>query len=354
MPPAVFQLGDAVAALAWSPDSRWLAVAGMSGPCVILGVPDGQPLQRLAGHAGGMFALDWVGSGPDLVTGGADGKVRWWSATRGTVLREGLGGAAWVEGVVASPDGRRVATRSGRHLRVWGGEDMPEFEVGSHESTVAAVAWRPDSRAVASACYGHVRAWRLGDPAPYEDLAWKGAFLSLAWSPGARFLCSGTQEGTIQFFRLPGRNHDPLQMTGYPSKIRNLAWDATGRWLASDGGPVVVVWDVSGRGPANTKPVELEGHPGKVSALQYQPAGPLLATGCEQGAVLVWEPSRAAEPVHAARWPSGIHALRWSPDGRWLAVGCRDGSIGLTAAAADWKRVGRRGALEGRPSVPGG
>lgn len=342
-PKLACSLGDPVVALAWSPDSRHLAAAGISGPTAILDAASLRVVHPLAGHDGGTFTLDWSARGDLLATGGADGRVRLWDANTGALRRHLPGGADWVEQAVFSPDGDRLATRAGRYLRVWQAGEEPVFEFSRHESTVTALAWRADSEAIASGCYGRIRAWRLGESQPCEDIPWKGSFLSLAWNPTGRFLCGGTQEGTIQFFRLPAQQNEPLRMSGYPSKIRNLAWDWTGRWLASDGGPVVVAWDVSGQGPANRKPVELEGHPGKINTLQYQPAGPLLATGCEQGAVLVWDPSRTVEPVHAAPWPSGIHALRWSPDGRWLAVGCQDGSIGLTAAADFTGGAGSKG-----------
>jgi len=328
-PPLTHPLGDPVVALAWSPDAKHLAVAGISGPCSILDAVSFRVVHPLAGHEGGTFALDWSPHGDCLATSGQAGRLRLWATGTGAQLGQMPCGADWVEQAEFSPNGEWVAARAGKHLQVWrtGGELVLAFD--QHESTVAALAWRADSNAIATACYGHIRAWRLLDAKIYEDITWKGSFLSLAWSPTARFLCGGTQEGTIQFFRLPARQNDPLQMSGYPSKIRNLAWDREGRWLASDGGPVVIVWDVSGKGPANTKPQQLEGHPGRVSALDYQAAGPLLASGCDQGTVFIWLPGRTETHRHAARLSSGVTALRWSPAGDRLAVGLQDGTVAV-------------------------
>lgn len=328
-PTLTHSIGDPVAALAWSPDGKHLAVAGISGPCAVLDVAAFRVVHTLAGHEGGTFSLDWSPRGDCLATSGQDGRLKLWSAGTGALLRQMPCGADWVEQAVFSPSGDWVATRAGKHLRVWRTGGELAFEFSQHESTVAALAWRTDSGAIASVCYGRIRAWRLGEPQPYEDIPWKGSFLSLAWSSTARFLCGGTQEGTIQFFRLPTKQNEPLQMSGYPSKIRNLAWDREGRWLASDGGPVVIVWDVSGKGPANTKPRQLEGHSGRVSALAYQAAGPLLASGCEKGAVFVWNPAQDERHRNAARLSRGIIALSWSPQGDRLAVGTRNGELNL-------------------------
>ena len=44
-------------------------------------------------------------------------------------------------------------------------------------------------------------------------------------------------------------------MSGYSTKVRELSWHANSRFLATGGGPAVVVWDFSGKGPAGSKPV---------------------------------------------------------------------------------------------------
>jgi hypothetical protein len=49
-------------------------------------------------------------------------------------------------------------------------------------------------------------------------------------------------------------------MSGYPTKIRELSWHANSRSLATAGGPSVVVWDFSGKGPAGSKPISLDHH----------------------------------------------------------------------------------------------
>jgi hypothetical protein len=39
-------------------------------------------------------------------------------------------------------------------------------------------------------------------------------------------------------------------MSGYEAKVRSLAWHHSGRYLATDGGQEPMVWDCSGKGPA--------------------------------------------------------------------------------------------------------
>jgi len=275
MTPNTFQLDDPVLALDWSPDGRRLAVAGISGPCAVVDTTTGIAAQRLAGHPGGTLALSWSAKGDLIATGGQDGKVKLWVADSGALLRELDGGAAWVEHVAFSPDGGHLATTAGKRLRLWKANGELAFEFAAHESTVSALQWRADGKGVATACYGKIRCFRIGEPKPYEMLDWKASLLSLAWSPNGRYLASSTQENTIQFFRLPSAGREPLQMTGYPSKVKNLAWDRTATFLASGGGEVITVWNVSGQGPAGSLPLQLVGHPKNLSALAYQRRGEL-------------------------------------------------------------------------------
>ena len=329
-----FQLNDPIIAVAWSPCGRRLAVAGVSGPGAVLDPATGAVLCEMAGHAGGTMALDWSRKHNAIVTAGADGRAVIWSADSGALVRELDGGANWVEHARYSPDGTHLATAAGRRLRVWSASGERLFEFADHESTVAAIDWRADGRGLVSACYGKLRCFRLGDKEPYEILKWKSSFLSVAWNATGRYIAAGTQEATIQFYRLPSRGAEPLQMSGYPAKIRRPAWDHTGRWLATDGGPVGIVWDTSGKGPHGTTPRQLEGHPARLTALAFQRRGPLLATGCEKGALFIWNPNLGNAHLKAARFRAAVNHLAWSPDDQVVAVACQDGSVHLVDAPA--------------------
>ena len=39
-------------------------------------------------------------------------------------------------------------------------------------------------------------------------------------------------------------------MYGFPTKVLELSWNSTGRWLATGGSSSVILWDCSGKGPA--------------------------------------------------------------------------------------------------------
>lgn len=331
-PRCYFDAQDHVVGLGWSPDGARLAVLTGAGTLFILDARDGQAIHTLpAAHAVGALTLDWAAGG--LATGGQDGKIRLWDADGGTALAtfDGADGGkrTWVEQVRWSPDGTLLATTAGKTLRVWNPSVGTEqfIEHTAHPSTLAALCWRPDSKAVGVGFYGGAALYRLGETLPYELMEWKGSILSLAWSPNARYVAAGTQEATVNFWKLPYRPVEQLNMSGYANKIKELAWDPASRFLATGGSEEITVWDVSGKGPSGTRPRQLAGHTKKVTFLSWQRRGSLLVSGDADGNAALWQPEKTTKPLREGWLGNAISGASWSPDQRAVAIGAASGSV---------------------------
>jgi WD40 repeat protein len=124
-------------------------------------------------------------------------------------------------------------------------------------------------------------------------------------------------------------------MSGYPVKVRELAWDASSRYLATGGSAIVIVWDCSGKGPSGTKPIELDGHDLPLTALAYQPNGRFLISGCRGGKIVLWNPAKARKPIRRSELRGEITGLRWAPDSRNLAASSSTGTVRVFRPAAD-------------------
>ena len=326
-----FDTEDHVAGLGWSPDGTSLAAVTGAGTLFIFDPSGGEPIHQLKGaHAVGALTLDWSAGG--LATGGQDGKIKLWDAAAGRPVAEfsGADGArrTWVESVRWSPDGALLASAAGRTLRVWNASaGGPCLEFGAHPSTVAALCWRPDGKAIGAGFYGGAALYRLTESTPYEEMRWKGSILSLAWSPNARYVAAGTQEATVNFWKLPYRPGDELDMSGYANKVKELAWDPTSRYLATGGGAEITIWDVSGKGPRGTQPRQLAGHRRKVTQLAWQRRGPLLVSGDAEGNAALWRPEKSARPLREGWLGGAISAAAWSPDERSVAIGSATGGV---------------------------
>ncbi len=325
-------LPDHVISLSWSPDGRALAAAAVSGPVTILDASSGKPVHELKGHGFGTAAVAWQPGGSLLASAGQDGKVRLWDTRSGAESKVLDAGGSWVERLAWNAAGTLLAASAGKTARVWHADGQLLRELPPQAGTVTDLAWRPGTNHLSVLAYG---AANLYDPATGEILrtfAWKGSPLAMAWSPDAKVLAHGNQDATVHFWYF--ESGVDLQMYGYPTKIRELSWDYSSRYLATGGGPMPCLWDCGGpKGPEGTKPQMLEGHEETLTAIAFQARGYLLASSAMDGRVILWQPGNKKAPkIGEHRFGAEASAIAWSPDDRSLAAGAGDGTVALLRA----------------------
>lgn len=317
---------DHVVAMAWAADGQAAAV-GLVGGAALVVARDGTERWRRETHGFGLSTLDWHPADPQVATSGQDGRVRVWDADTGALERELDAGAAWVERVQWNSAGTLLAAAAGRGVRVWDVSGALVREWPAHRATVTDIRWQPGRDRLCATSYGGVTLLDPAEPAPVRLFAWQGSSLVARWSPSGKYIATGEQDSSVHFWIVDtGKD---LQMTGYPMKVRDLAWDHTSRYPATGGGPEAAVWDCSGRGPAGSTPILLPGHERRVTAVAFQHAGPLLATGGDDGRVVIWQPGAKRVLRGATVLSQPVSALCWTPDDRELLVGGAAGDVVL-------------------------
>jgi len=328
------QLDDYAIDIGWSPDGRSLAAASAAGPILIFSAADGARLHELPGHADGSNCLAFANTAPLLASGGQDGSVKFWDFEAGQHLNTASLGSGWVEHIawrpVAGP-GRPdkspaplLAAACGRKLAFLNPDGSVRHACPEAPKTISDLAWEPVGGAVAAACFGGVRLWDADDFVLQKEFPYANGIHALVWSPDGRWLVSGNQDPSVHLW-IPAEDGE-LQMSGYEGKVRHLSFDHTSRWLATSGGREACVWDCSGPGPEGREPAMLP-HDAPVGAVAFQRSQGLLATGAQDGSVMIWSPERQ-QPLRATvRMPSGPAKLAWSPDDRFLAIGSEKGAV---------------------------
>jgi WD40 repeat protein len=319
---AAASLDDWVHDLAWSADGVEVAAACADGTVVTVDLQERTRIVQR--HDGPATTVGRSPRGP-LASGGEDGCVV--IDGRSHVL-----GPGWVQQVAWRPDGATLAAAHRRavHIldpggaRVAASADLP--------ATVACIGWHPRGVELAAGTYGGVHLLRGRDAQPVGRLRWKGSVLALATSPDGRRLAHGNQDASVHFWDL--RRGTELEMFGYATKVRELAWRHDARLLATGGGTAVTVWDFAGRGPAGSRPQELEQHTEPVTWLGFQPRSPLLVSTGQDGLAALWKPGAGDLPLATVAVDDHITTAAWSPDGSHLAIGGAGGTVAIARAPA--------------------
>jgi WD40 repeat protein len=328
-PRAAVTLDDYVVDCAWSADGTQLAVAGGEGQ-LFLARFGGDVLEarKLGDHGLGTLAVAWQPRGAVFASSGQDSAVALWEGGSGREIRRWRPGREWTSHLAFSPDGQLLAGATGRQVTLWSpdGETVQAF--APYAATVAALAWDKSGRDLGAAINGGVMVHRIEPPAfGTRQYKWPAGAVSVCFSPSGRVLASGMQDGSLHFWYLATGKDS--QMRGYPGKVDLTAWSSDSRYLASNAGNELVLWDFSGKGPEGSKPIQLSGHTDRIECLAFQPGGGYLVSGGRDWRLNLWWPQKFKQAIDAHLTDSEPTCLRWSPDGRFLAVGERKGRLAV-------------------------
>jgi small GTP-binding protein len=173
---------DRSCVVCWSPDARRLAVAPVNGGFAVLSSgswdcrtisfdvdptrPDEATHEVPRDHA--VVELAWSPTSNVLALGGADGKIRLWSAEQGSFVAEADGHLKAVQALCWSPSGTMLASGSADLMvRVWDPRGRPLRILRGHSRAVVHVSISRDDRLLASVDErGTARLWDLTSGTP--------------------------------------------------------------------------------------------------------------------------------------------------------------------------------------------
>jgi WD40 repeat protein/serine/threonine protein kinase len=197
--------GGAIAALTWSPDSRWVAAGSDDKARVVrlwnAGTGNYRPL---AGHKGAIAVVSFAPSPSRLVaSGGQDKFVRLWEyggpIRPGNRLNRSLEGHTdAITSLAWAPNGKLLATGSSdTTIRIWNLEgESPVHVLLEHKQRIDALRWSPDSSRLASVAGREIIVWDTATGKPVHKLdAAGGGTATLAWAADGKTLISGRGHG---------------------------------------------------------------------------------------------------------------------------------------------------------------
>jgi WD40 repeat protein len=365
-------LDQAIDALKLHPQQDWLAVGTEQGQIHLVNL--NEPVNELAfwqAHTTGarVLALAFSADGRWLISGGADGLIKFWpmdppnpnAASELSIPNgEECQPDCWVRTLALSADGRWLAAGAqNQRFFLW------RLEPDLSATLVLNVRMLGNVRAVT---FSHDNGWlAVGDesglmtiyaladsqltsnvalqPRHRVDLAHATPIFSLDFSPHQPLLAVGYGSGTVDLLPV-GDVLGALRTVGkLDAAIQALTFSPSGERLASavadnettaTADSHITLWHTE---PVNAEPQLLSGHSAGVRALLYHPAplttvqptatGTLVSAG-EDGTVRFWAPEQQLSALQViTETGNRILAAAVSSDGNWLATGGRDGQVRL-------------------------
>ncbi len=317
------KLADYVTAIAWSPDGNTLAASSAAGE-VVLWENGESILQAATGQSANGVTFSTNGL---LAVGGQDGRVKIWRLSTREIIATLENAPVWVDKLAWSPTCNQLAFSVGREVHVWDGDLQVVVRLNFESSSVLGIDWRGDGEYLAIAGYQGVKIWHTQNwQADPVILSVATASVAIAWSPDGKYLASGNMDRTISV--LEWNNPDPWLMSGFPGKVRRLAWSTAktshAPLLASSSIEGIVVWvNESSTGWDGSV---LVNHSDTIQALAFAPNRLLLASAADDGYICLWEKAQELSQILEGV-KTGFSVLAWHPQGNQLAAGGKNGEV---------------------------
>lgn len=267
-----------VTSLAFSPDSKILAVGNATRLINLWDLNTGKKIGSFAGHKGAVQSLSFSPDGRILASGSWDRTIKLWNIVTGKQVASLAGSSGEILSVAFSPDGKYLAGGGGdEKVRLWNLGTNRIVPLIGHTGRINAVAFSPDGAVLASGSDDKtVRLWEVETGRVLSTLeGHSGPVESVAFNPRNKTLASSSRDKTIKIWDVPSGS-EVLTLKGHISSVDYLAFSSDGKTLASGSyDKTVKLWDVASGKELRT----LEGHAQRITSLAFSPDGKILASG---------------------------------------------------------------------------
>jgi WD40 repeat protein len=328
---------DAVYAVAFSPDGKFLVTASFDNTLKLWEAATGKEIRTYAGttgHTKQVICVAFSQDGTMIASGSTDNTLKVWDVPVSTPIRSFKASDA-VTAVALSPDGLKlaIAGKDGS-LKLVAPVDFKElakFEPG-HQGAITGLAFNATSTQLASV--GADRTLRYWDVAKGLLLATIGAHTAganaVVINPNNTAAYTVGDDGALKFWQLPPP--PPAKtLAGHGAPIRALAMtaDNTTFYTASDD-RTVRHFTIAGAKEVRA----LTGPANGVVSVATHPANAFIAAGTLDSRVFLWNNADAKVVTNWLAHGGAVHSVQVHPQGTQLMTAGGDGLVKFWALPA--------------------
>lgn len=308
--------------VAFSPDGGTIATGSTDQTIKLWDVKTGEEKATLMGHTKGINAIAY---GSDVIyTGSVDGTIKTWAL-------ESTGDATWnldggTYGIDFSTDGKRVATASwlGK-VRIWdvdSGRELKQWV--AQEQSANAVAYSPDQKRLASVGNdGKIKLWNADSAAEIRTFETvKGPqLISVAFTPDGRHVLSPSSNATAKLWEAEtGRE---VRSFIHGTDVTYIAISPDSKWSATGGADGNVnIWETATGRLAVTVPTVAS----RITSLDFSRDSQRLAATSGR-VITIIDVASPSKPLTLRGHDEQVNGAGFSPDGLRLASASSDETV---------------------------
>src|SRR5262245_10756572 len=329
--------GADVTGLAYSPDGQRLVTCSKDGSVRIWDLANGREIRAYRGHGDAVRAVAWAPNGK-FVASAAGNDIHIWNPDDGKFIRRLTGHTKLVQCLAIRPDSKAIASGGDDDtLRVWDADsDKLLIDLGKQQGPIMGVAYNSSGKMLASVngngrLHIHIPdATETSKRSPVDQVAHTSGAYQVAFSPEDKFVAT-CGDRSAKLFGLGDKMGLRLnEFTGHNGLVTALAVSKDGKWLATGtagaGDYMVRVFEVA----STDKLVRtFQGHQSQITGLAFSPDGETLASASMDQNVRLW----SMRPVDSHKSFEGHTNFVWSAvmrlDGKQIASGGADRTVRL-------------------------